>query len=384
MPDDIVLMAFTEKNKNRQLLKTSREPEFFQVFFTAPSSHVPEVKGLNFDAAGKIVEDRSAGNDTITYWLCDSTLIQNDSLSVAYTYEMTNDSTGLNEMRTDTLSLMPRLKYEHRKKLEDEAYEKWAKKREKRHKRGDFSDEVYPVSPLDIKFDIPGEMAPDRNLYFTLKEPVQRLDTAAFHLYLQVDTLYEEVPFRLERDSVSLLRYTMKGAWRPQQKYVVNIDSAAITGISGKVNKAYDTKCNIAAMETFGALFLIVPDADSTTLVQLLRGDGSICKQQKTEDKRVDFFYLKPGDYYVRALNDRNGNGKWDAGEFVTGLPPEEIYYFPTKFEIRANWDVEQTWKMKALPIMQQKPRELIKQRETDKRVPKNLNAEREREKRRS
>ena len=377
-PDDVVLLAFTEKNISRQLLKTSRNPEYFQAYFTAPSKHVPEVRGLNFDEKGKIVEDRSAGNDTITYWLCDSTLVQNDSLSVEYTYEITNDSTGVNELHTDTLTLMPRLKYEHRKRIADEAYEKWEKKRAKRHKRGDYSDEVYPVSPLDVQYDIPSELAPDCNLHFTLKEPLQRIDTTGFHLYLKVDTLYNEVPFRLERNSLSLLRYTLRGAWRPQQEYVLNIDSAAVTGISGKVNKAHDVKFKISAMETFGSLFLLIPDADSTTIVQLIRGDESVYKQFKVKDNRVDFFYLKPNDYYIRAFNDRNGNGKWDVGDFEAGLHAEEVYYFPNVLNVRANWDIEQTWTMKALPLMQQKPKDLIKQKESEERVSRNLNAERE------
>ena len=382
-PDDIVLFSFKEKNSSRQLLKTFRNPEYFQVFFTAPSAHVPVVKGLNFDEAGKIIEDRSAGNDTITYWLCDSTLIQHDSLSVAYTYEMTNDSTGVNELHTDTLELMPRLKYAKRKQLEDDAYERWARKREKRHKRGDYSDEVYPVPNLDVKFTIPSEIAPDQNLHFTLKEPLQRLDTALIHLYLQVDSTYEEAPFRIEPDSVSRLHYTLRGAWRPQQNYVLNVDSAAMTGLSGHVNKAHDAKFKVSAMENFGAIFLILPDADSTTVVQLLRGDGTLFKQTKAKDQRVDFFYLLPASYYVRAFSDRNGNGQWDTGDFNTGTAPEEVYYFPVELAVRANWDIEQTWAMKSIPVLQQKPRELIKQKDTNKRVPRNLNAEREMNKRR-
>lgn len=383
MPDNLVLLAFKEKNISRQLLKYSRSPEYFQTYFTAPSVYVPVVKGLNFDERGKIIENRSPGNDTITYWLCDSTLIQNDSLSVAYTYEATDDSTGVNSMRTDTLTLIPRLKYAQRKKFADEEYEKWEKKRAKRHKHGDYSQEVYPVPALDVRYDMPMELAPDCNLHFTLKEPAKSIDTAAIHLYLQEDSLYNKVPYRLERDSLSLLHYTLRSAWRPKQQYVINIDSAAITGISGRVCKAYDMKFGIAAMETFGSLFLIIPDADSTTTVQLMKGGETPYKQQKTVDKRVDFFYLVPGDYYIRAFNDRNGNGIWDPGDFEKGMMAEEVYYFPSEILVRANWDIEQTWNMRALPVGKQKPELLIRQKDTEERLPRNLNAERERNKRR-
>ena len=50
------------------------------------------------------------------------------------------------------------------------------------------------------------------------------------------------------------------------------------------------------------------------------------------------------------------------------------------KLEIRANWDFEQTWRVDELPLTQQKPRELIKQKEETKQTARSRNAERERE----
>jgi hypothetical protein len=56
---------------------------------------------------------------------------------------------------------------------------------------------------------------------------------------------------------------------------------------------------------------------------------------------------------------------------------PEEVYYYPSALEIRANWDIEQTWNVHALPLTQQKPAELIKQKGDKKNSPRNRNAER-------
>lgn len=377
-PDDVVLMAFTESGVSRQLLKTQREPEWFKVYFTAPSLRVPRVEGLNFDAA-KLLEERNFTNDTLTYWLRDTELYKQDTLRVRYTYEATDDSTGVLTEQTDTLELVPRFGYEKRKKFEEQEIEKFEKEREKRHKRGDYSKETRPAGELKIDFDLRNTLAPDQNIHFRLAEPAARFDTACVHLYLKVDTVYQEARYALVRDSLSLLSYTLKGEWRPGQEYVLNVDSAIVTGLSGKVNNYYDRTFKIPEMESYASLFLLLPDADTTAVVQLIQGDKPV-KKLRVHDGRADFFYLSPGVYYLRMFNDHNGNGAWDTGVYSEGKQAEEVYYFPSSLTLRANWDVEQTWRVKEVPLQQQKPRELVKQKEDKKKTPKNRNAERARQ----
>lgn len=384
MPDNVVLKAFTEKNSIRQLLKTQREPNYFRTFFTAPSEKIPQLRGLNFNDQNAFVEDRNAGNDTITYWLRDTLMFKQDTLRIEYTYEATNDSTYINFTQTDTLELIPQFVYAKRQKLEAEERAKWEKQREKRHKRGDFSQETYPVPELKLKFEYASTMAPDRNILFTTDEPLTRLDTTAFHLFLKVDSTYREAPFRLERDTLSLLKYTLRAEWRPGQEYVLNVDSACAEGLSGHVNTAYDTQFKIGKEDSYGALFLLIPDADTTAVAQLLAGGEKVTREVKVKNGRADFFYLTPGSFYVRLYNDRNKNGKWDEGCYAEGRQAEEVYYYPEAFTIRANWDIEQTWQLHSISPEKQKPRQLVKQKEDTKNTPKNRNAERERQKRQS
>lgn len=382
LPDDVVLLAFTEKNLTRQLLKTQREPEWFKLFFTAPSTQLPTVRGLNFDSNDAFLMEHNASCDTLTYWLRDSLLIEQDTLRLELTYDATNDSVSVPYLQTDTLELIPRLNAEKRKKLREEELEKWQKKLEKRHKRGDFTQETPPATPLKVDFDRTTTLAPDRNIHFRLEEPALRLDTTAFHLFLQVDSTYKEVACRVERDTLSLLNYTLRGAWRPGQHYVLNVDSACITSLSGMVNNPYDTKFSISGPENYGSLFLIIPDADSTAVVQLISTGDKVKRQLAAPNGRADFFYLDPGEVYVRLFNDRNGNGRWDEGCYADDRQAEEVYYFPQKLTIRANWDIEQTWRIGDTPRFRQKPQELVKQKADTKKTPKNRNAERERQKR--
>ena len=382
MPDNVVLTAFTESNISRHLLKAQREPAWFRVFFTAPSSHTPVARGLNFDDRDAWMLEHTAGNDTLTYWLRDTTLVNQDSLSIALTYEATDDSTGVNRLVTDTLELVPQFGYARRQKLHAEEMAKFEKERAKRHKRGDFSRETPEAEGLRLKFASLSNFSPDRNIHFSVDEPLTHIDTAGIHLFLQVDSTFHKAPFRLSRDTLSLLNYTIRAEWRPGQNYVINVDSASIRSLSGKINNNYDARFSIGQEESYGSLFLLIPEADTSAVVQLVTGGKKVAKQVKAKDGRADFFYLQPGVYYVRLFNDRNGNGIWDPGCYAEGRQAEEVYYYPSSFEIRPNWDIEQTWRLHAVPLDQQKPRELIKQKEQGKRTPQNRNAERERQRR--
>ena len=377
-PDELILRAFTEKRTDRQLLKVQREqPEWFRAYFTAPSKHLPTIKGLNFDEKDAFVEQRNATNDTITYWLRDfKHFPQVDTLHFAYTFEAFDDSTQQNYLRTDTLELIPRNTLARRLKQQKEDLEKWEKKREKRHKRGDFSDEQPPVEHLKIERVTNGKLAPDKNVRIVLQEPLVMADTALIHLLLVKDSLKIESPYMLIRDSLNLTEYTLMGEWRPGQQYELQIDSAAFVGLSGKVNLKTKQDIRIPKMEEYGALFLILPDADPTAVIHFMNSD-KVIRTIKVKDGRADLFYIDPGKYYLRMFNDSNGNGRWDTGNYAEGIQPEEVFYFPSDIQVRANWDIEQTWRAKELPIIKQKPRELIKQKEEKKKTPKSRNAER-------
>jgi hypothetical protein len=60
-------------------------------------------------------------------------------------------------------------------------------------------------------------------------------------------------------------------------------------------------------------------------------------------------------------LFDENNNGEWDTGDYSDKLQPEKVYYYPYDMELRAFWDVEEVWNVDELPILEQKPKELVK-----------------------
>ena len=369
-PDDLVVRAFKIDVNTRHYLKAQRDvPEWFTTFFTGPSRKRPTIQGLNFDASKAFVVNASAGNDTLTYWLADTTLLRQDTLRFAYTYDNWDDSLAQMLPKTDTLELVPKTTFAKRAANEAKELEKWNKQREKREKRGDFSKSQPPMMALQLRADVSSSLVPNRNILIQFDQPLQRFDTKKLHLRLKKDSTYHDAPYALDTVPNNILAYRLRAEWRPGQEYQLVIDSAAMTSLYGRVNLATDNKFSIAKLEDFGTVFLSLSNAHESTVVQLLGSDGKPVAQAPTKNGRAEFYYVQPGKYYLRCFFDRNGDGKWTTGSWSPRRDPEEVYYFPKEIEVRANWDLNESWDVTALRLDKQKPDALVKQRSDKQKI---------------
>ena len=56
----------------------------------------------------------------------------------------------------------------------------------------------------------------------------------------------------------------------------------------------------------------------------------------------LNFELLKPGKYFIKILEDVNGDGRWSPGDFWTKTKAETIKTY-TLEELRANWELTDT-----------------------------------------
>lgn len=365
LPDDVVITAFKEACQPRHFLKAQRDvPEQFTLFFTAPSTHVPTVQGLNFKSEKAFVENRNFTNDTITYWLADTTLLRQDTLRMAYTFEEWDDSLQRTYLKTDTLELVPRTTFAKQVAAKAKELEKWEKQRERRHKRGDYTNEKPPVDFLPTQLPTSRSITPAQNLTFKFEQPLVRIDTARIHLRLKVDSTFREAPFELDTLPDNILVRRLRAEWRPGQEYELHFEPGALTSLYGLKNDSLRITFGIGKLEEYGTLFVSLAQASDTTIVQLLDQSGNPTTQVLAQDGRAEFYYIRPGKYFLRCFFDHNGDGRWTPGRWDTHTPAEEVYYYPEQLDIRANWDSNPTWDVKALPLNKQKPAALIKQKE--------------------
>lgn len=388
-PDNIVLRTFLEEGQEQHLLKTERpDPYTFTAYFTAPQDSLPIITGMNFDAQKALMAEPSLHNDTITYWVTDTLVAHADTLAFLFTYPDT-DSTGVAVPRTDTLELVPKRTYARIQKDLQSQLDDWNKKEEKRKKRlgeAAFKPEEPPFLTTWLTMHTRGKtsLPPDPTRHVTLEfsEPVAEIDTAKLHLSVKVDSLYRPVPFLFLPAEGSKRRFHLYAEWEAKQSYRFTADSLAFTSVMGHRTKEMKTSVNIKSEDEYGTIYVTLAGGeDEQQVVQLLSPGDKVVAQVTAKDGRAGFYFLDAGQYYLRLFVDKNGNGKWDTGEYDSGRQPEEVFYFPQPIPLRAKFDVEQTWNYRSIPLTEQKPKAITKAKtSTNKKSAIDRNKEREEE----
>lgn len=351
LPDNVILRSFKEDLFSQYLVKNERlTPEKFTLYFAAKADTLPVLKGLNFDERDAFIIEKNLTNDTIHYWVRDSLLYKQDTLSLSLNYLYTDT---LNQLvpRTDTLNLVAKTV----KKAVDEPKKKKKKKGEE--------EEPEPTKFLHVSTYIPSTMDVYDYISLSFDEPIASFDSAAIHLKQKVDTLWEDIPFAFEQDSLKLRKYNLYYDWEPGKEYEFSVDSTAFHGIYGLFTDKIKQNIKVRSLEEYGAIYFNISGCDSIAFVELLDTQDKVVRKVPVVNGQADFYFLNPGKYCARLINDTNGNGVWDSGEYETKRQPEMVYYYPQILEPKANWEVEQTWDVKALPLDKQKPDELKKQK---------------------
>ena len=381
LPDDITLLAFTHVQTDRFLIKTERvEANKFSMYFSYGNPQLPVIKGLNFDSDSAFVIETNEKQDTIHYWLRDTALVNQDTLRMEVSYLMT-DSAGVLINQTDTTDVLAKVSFAKRQKELNKQKDQWRKDIEKRLKRGEEADTIWREKPLEVKYDAPASMDPDKIVRIEMPTPLQHCDTAAVHLYSMIDSVWYESDCRMVPIPNQIRNYKLLADWRPGIEYSLEVDSAAFIDIYGNVSDAFKQGIKVKTEDEYGTLKLNITGVeDSAMIVQLLNSSGKIVKQVKTQNHTAEFKFIKPDKYYVSAFIDSNGNGIWDTGNYTDDRQAEAVYYYPREIECKAKWDVTQTWNVTGTPIYKQKPEKITKQKPEAAKKLKNRNAERARQ----
>ncbi len=383
-PDNIVLRMFQEKLTERHLLKTERKsPEMLGVFFTYGHDSLPSFRPLNFEAQEgmEYIVESNLAKDTITYWLSDSLLINNDSLTVELGYYDT-DSTGILVQKVDTFMFSPKLGFEKRQKIFEEELKKWQKAQDKAKKKGEKYETVYPRKPLELKWSSGNTMTPADRISFYSPSPIAVIDTAKFHLQQKVDTLWEDKPFRIEKDTLVNRLYHIVTDFKEKDDLKFQVDSFAVRDVYDLLSVAYSSNIKIGEAENYGRLIVNLSGISGNQyIVQLLSSSGDkVLREVVTSKNSAEFKYLKTGDYYLKVIVDDDCDGKFSTGLYEENRQPEAVYYYNEKIEVKEKWDKTISWNPLRTPLDKQKPSAIIKQKSEQKQQQrKNRNMERAR-----
>ncbi len=332
------LLFFTEKIKNQYLvdfLRPQKEQLFFH--FNEPLADTFHIMPLNFQYSKSwYILDAARNNDTLIFWLTDTSLIELDSLQFNVTYPV-YDSLGFLIPFNDTLFLVS-------KAVKDE------KKRGRRNKDKEDEpkeEEVIEVKRLALSNNIKnaGSFDLNKNIDIITKTPCFNFRTDRFQLFFLEDTL--EYPRKIEiiRDTNSFYRYSI--SYEPEEltTYKVIILDSALTDIYGSANDTTIFQFKTRAADFYGILSINLSNINDPIILQLLDENERIVKQHFIkDDQRIRYEYLHPKKYILKIIVDSNNNGKWDTGNYLKKIQPERVLYYSKEINIRSNWEIDINW----------------------------------------
>ncbi len=356
-PNDILLTSFNEGFKSQYLDKTERtDRRRLNIYFTAPADSLPRLKPLNFESDDWAILERSPHNDSLQYWIKDSTIYNMDTLIFAAEYLRTDSLRELS-LYNDTLKFTMR-RYKN------------TKKKEKKKEEGD-SIEAPKIEFLQMSSKTSGSLDLYRPLRFSFAEPLQSYDRGKIHLEQKRDTLWIPVADSLvtfQQDSIAIRDYTLSYKWTPGESYRVVMDSTAFTNIYGLFTDDYTQEFKVKALEDYANLYIAITGVTDSAVVEILDSGDKPVRSTPVVNGGAEFMYMNPGTYYARLYIDSNGNGKYDTGNYAEKRQPEEVSYYPQELELKANWDIEQEWDIYATPVDRQKPDKIKKNKPKEKK----------------
>lgn len=355
-PNDILLSMFNEDRKSQYLANNLRvDSTRISLTFAAASDTLPSLSivGRNDVPDQWYTLERSQTNDTLTYWIRPPHLVSADTLMVATTYLHTDTASNLS-WGTDTLKFT------------------FQRQKAKKKKKNEETDSLEQIRFMELHPLANGTQEVYAPLLLQTGTPIERYSREAFHLQrkLQNDTTFypAEIKSIALRDSTLSRRDLMlKVDWEPGAAYTLAVDSLAMTDIYGLQTKPLKVDFNVRKMEEYGNIVFNIPEVRDSAIVELLDGTEKIVLRAPVKSHRAELLNLLPGKYYARLFIDRNGNGKYDTGNYDMHLQPEETVYYPGAINLKKNWDVEQTWNIYATPIDKQKP-EAIKKNKPERK----------------
>ncbi|RYY56524.1 MAG: hypothetical protein EOO09_06180 [Chitinophagaceae bacterium] len=174
--------------------------------------------------------------------------------------------------------------------------------------------------------------------YFTFEVPLKNFDSTK--ILFTRDSSYTPVTnYRFVADSTNK-KFTLEYAWQPETFYNFILQKEFATDTLGQQLLREDTiSFRTKALADYGKLNLRFKNFDPAKKQVLLFVQNETVMQSfpLTSATLTKDLFL-PGDYQLRVLEDRNGNGVWDPGQFpVNRTQPELVRPLERTINIKAN-----------------------------------------------
>ena len=154
------------------------------------------------------------------------------------------------------------------------------------------------------------------------------------------------MPFMLEKNSDGTFAVNFDKTLG--KTYKLLILPQAVSDFIGQKNKdTIKALVKLPKAEKYGKLLLHLEGLQQQPVfVEILKNKKIIRKTTTQIQNDFALPYLVPGKYKIRIIFDANKNNRWDTGNYLKHQQPERTFEPSKPIEIRANWEVNQTYKL--------------------------------------
>lgn len=276
--------------------------------------------------AAPMLQPRLRCADSLT-WKCND---RGDTLQV-----------WLRQPKRDTVTLM----LSDASGIDDTLQLKWRRKGPQR-RRKDGTAVADTAVLLQARFLFASSVGVFDSLSLSFSNPVAHCADTALQMLNLTDSVYSTV--RLRFDSLSLsarIDTVLPGG----NKYVFTLAAGAVTDLWDNLNGRIESTVEVLSSDRYGNIFLTCRDVlPSSIILQLTDEQGTVVRSLPwpAGQQRLGLEHLKPGKYRIQAFDDKNGDGRWTAGNYWQHRQPEPVYRFEKTLDVRENWDIEESWQM--------------------------------------
>ena len=137
----------------------------------------------------------------------------------------------------------------------------------------------------------------------------------------------------------------------PNDKYSISILPNAFKDLWGATNDTINLLLNTRAFDYYGEVNLKLnwEIKEQDFILEIMNLENKVIRRvlKRNSLDIYNFKLLEPSNYRARIILDNNKNGKWDTGNYLKKIQPERVIYFNDTIEVRANWEMNETFILK-------------------------------------
>lgn len=192
-----------------------------------------------------------------------------------------------------------------------------------------------------------GEADLKRRIWVQFNHPISELE--ASQLLALEDSLEMTTPPMVFQDSSNVHRVYMDYPWKAAQNYQISLYPIFVTDFFGQTHDTISLNFTVKTEEDYGTLIVELKNfqEDSDYIFQLLDDKDKVLQSQKLTNNQLTVPYLRPAEYKIAVIEDRNKDGVWTTGNYALKQQPETIFRLSDVVEIRSNWESEVTVDLK-------------------------------------